>query len=312
MTRLSTKRDAIAFWSRPSPTTPSTCSSPDGIVTSWNPGAQRFKGYKPAEIIGQHFSRFYTAEDRAAGLPERALATARREGRFEGEGWRVRKDGSRFWAHVVIDPIRRPDGELIGFAKITRDLTERRAAEERAAAERGAVPPAGAGRHRLRDLHARSRRPCHQLELRRRAHQGLSAAKRSSASISRASTPPKTATAGEPQTALGTAAREGRFEKEGWRVRKDGTPFLGHVVIDPIRDDDGELIGFAKITRDITERTETQQAAGEGARGAVPVAEDGGDRPAHRRHRPRLQQSADGDPRQPGDRCKKRLPHDPR
>ena len=96
-----------------------------GIVSSWNPGAKRFKGYEEAEILGEHFSRFYTSEDRQAGLPQRALQTAAREGRFEGEGWRVRKDGARFWAHVVIDPIRDPSGAVVGYAKITRDLTER-------------------------------------------------------------------------------------------------------------------------------------------------------------------------------------------
>ena len=102
-----------------------------GIVTSWNPGAQRFKGYTETEIVGQHFSRFYTDEDRAIGLPARALETARREGKFEAEGWRVRKDGSRFWAWVVIDPIRSPSGELVGYAKITRDLTERRQTQQK-------------------------------------------------------------------------------------------------------------------------------------------------------------------------------------
>jgi PAS domain S-box-containing protein len=102
---------------------------PSGIVTTWNPGAQRFKGYSADEIIGQHFSRFYTEEDRKAGVPTRALETAKREGKFEAEGWRVRMDGSRFWAYVIIDPIRSPSGEIIGFAKITRDLTERKAAE---------------------------------------------------------------------------------------------------------------------------------------------------------------------------------------
>src|SRR5215475_6911898 len=96
-----------------------------GIITTWNPGAQRFKGYTAAEIIGQHFSRFYTEEDRKTGLPARALEIAAREGKFEAEGWHVRKDGSRFWAYVIIDPIRAPSGEIIGYAKITRDLTER-------------------------------------------------------------------------------------------------------------------------------------------------------------------------------------------
>jgi PAS domain S-box-containing protein len=100
-----------------------------GIVSSWNPGARRFKGYEAQEIIGQHFSRFYTDEDRATGLPTRALKTAAETGKFEGEGWRVRKDGTHFWAHVVIDAVRDPDGKVIGFAKVTRDLTERHEAQ---------------------------------------------------------------------------------------------------------------------------------------------------------------------------------------
>jgi PAS domain S-box-containing protein len=102
---------------------------PNGRITSWNPGARRLTGYEEAEILGQHFSRFYVDEDRAARLPTLALAAATKDGRFEGEGWRVRKDGSRFWANVIIDPIRNPAGELVGHAKITRDLTERRDAQ---------------------------------------------------------------------------------------------------------------------------------------------------------------------------------------
>jgi PAS domain S-box-containing protein len=96
-----------------------------GLVTSWNRGAKRFKGYNEGEIIGEHFSRFYTEED-----PQTALRTAREQGRFEQEGWRVRKDGTRFWAHVIIDALRDPNGNLLGYAKITRDLSERRRAEE--------------------------------------------------------------------------------------------------------------------------------------------------------------------------------------
>ncbi|SEJ26728.1 nitrogen regulation protein NR(II) [Achromobacter sp. NFACC18-2] len=102
---------------------------PDGFVATWNAGAQRFKGYDASEIVGKHFSRFYTKEDRAASIPERALATAATAGRFEAEGWRVRKDGTRFWASVVIDPIRTNEGHLIGFAKITRDITEKHLGE---------------------------------------------------------------------------------------------------------------------------------------------------------------------------------------
>src|SRR5262245_24277809 len=102
----------------------------NGIVSSWNSGAERIKGYAADEIIGQHFSRFYTEEDRRTGQPQIALDTAAREGRFEREAWRVRKNGTRFWAHVVIDAIRSPAGKLLGFAKITRDLSERRQAQE--------------------------------------------------------------------------------------------------------------------------------------------------------------------------------------
>jgi len=99
---------------------------PSGQITTWNSGAQRIKGYQQHEIIGKHFSSFYTSEDRQAGVPDRALATAATTGKYEAEGWRVRKDGSQFWALVVIDAIRDDSGELVGFAKVTRDITERR------------------------------------------------------------------------------------------------------------------------------------------------------------------------------------------
>lgn len=101
-----------------------------GNVVSWNPGAERIKGYRPDEIVGRNFSEFYTPEDRHAGVPAYALSTAERTGKFEGEGWRVRKDGTRFWASVLIDALRSPEGELMGFAKITRDMTERRTMQE--------------------------------------------------------------------------------------------------------------------------------------------------------------------------------------
>jgi PAS domain S-box-containing protein len=228
---------------------------PNGIVTSWNPGAQRFKGYLPGEIIGQHFSRFYTPEDQATDLPARALKTARTEGKFESEGWRVRKDGSRFWANVIIDPIRAQNGELIGYAKITRDLTERRASEEalRQSQEQFRLLVRGVTDYALYLLDTDGRVSNWNIGAQR--IKGYPPDEVIGTHFSRFYTDEDRDT-GEPQKALDTVRREGRFEKEGWRLRKDGSRFWAHVVIDAIRDDDGQLIGYAKITRDITERRE--------------------------------------------------------
>jgi PAS domain S-box-containing protein len=229
-----------------------------GTVISWNAGAQRFKGYLEHEIIGEHFSRFYSEADRATGLPARALAIAASEGRFEAEGWRIRKDGTRFWANVVIDPVRDEDGTLIGFAKVTRDLTERRAAEEelRRSEERfrllvqsitdyaiymldpnGMVTSWNPGAQRFKGYRREEILGHH---------------------FSRFYTEEDRAT-DLPKRALATAERDGKFEAEGWRVRQDGSRFWAHVVIDPVRSADGELLGFAKITRDLTERKHAQQ-----------------------------------------------------
>ncbi|WLI91441.1 PAS domain S-box protein [Massilia sp. R2A-15] len=232
--------------------------APDGTVATWNAGAQRFKQYTAAEIIGCHFSRFYTDEDRLSGKPQRALATAESAGKYEEEGWRVRKDKTRFWASVVIDAIRGEDGELVGFAKITRDVTDRKLAQDRLRASEekfrllvqgvtdyaiymlspeGLVTNWNAGAARIK---------------------GYQAADVVGTHFSRFYTEPDRA-AGLPEKALARARSEGRFENEGWRVRKDGSTFWSHVVIDAIRNDAGELIGFAKITRDITERRDAAE-----------------------------------------------------
>jgi PAS domain S-box-containing protein len=230
---------------------------PTGIVTSWNAGAQRFKGYAAQEIIGQHFSRFYTQEDLDSGLPARALETAAREGKFEAEGWRIRKDGTRFWAYVVIDPIRAPSGDLIGFAKITRDLTERRAAEQqlRQSQEQFRLLVQGVTDYAIylldHDGNVTNWNPGAQRIKGYQPHEIIGS------HFSRFYTDEDRA-AGLPHQALETVRHVGRFENEGWRVRKDGTRFWAHVIIDAVRDDDGELVGFAKITRDITERREAQ------------------------------------------------------
>jgi PAS domain S-box-containing protein len=232
---------------------------PNGVVTSWNPGARRFKGYEAPEILGQHFSRFYTEEDRQSGLPARILDTAAREGRVESEGWRVRKDGTRFWAHVVVDPIRDPSGELLGFAKITRDLTERKAAESalRQSEEQFRVLVQGVTDYALYMLDPNGR--VTNWNPGAEKIKGYGADEIVGEHFSRFYTP-EDRDSGLPQQALDTAMREGRFEKEGWRVRKDGTRFWANVVIDSIRDETGTVIGFAKITRDVTERMQAQRA----------------------------------------------------
>ena len=232
---------------------------PSGLVTSWNAGAERFKGYRPHEIIGEHFSRFYTPEDRDAGLPARALRTAAAKGSFESEGWRVRKDTSRFWAHVLIDPIRTSDGVLVGFAKITRDLTERRAAEEslRASEQQFRLLVEGVTDYAIYMLDPTGRVNSWNAGAQR--IKGYAPDEIIGEHFARFYTP-EDREAGGPETALGTAAAVGRFEKEGWRIRKDGSRFWAHVVIDAIRGDDGHTIGFAKITRDITERRAAQDA----------------------------------------------------
>ncbi|MBM6578823.1 PAS domain S-box protein [Microvirga sp. BT689] len=232
---------------------------PTGIVSSWNAGAQRFKGYTQDEILGKHFSQFYTDEDLATNLPKRALETAAREGKFEAEGWRLRKDGTRFWAHVVIDPIRNSDGNLLGFAKITRDLTERKKAQDalRESEERFRLLVQGVTDYAIYMLDPTG----HVTNWNAGAQRikGYTQDEIVGKHFSQFYTEEDKATA-LPRRALETAAREGRFEAEGWRLRKDGTRFWASVVIDPIRNDWGELIGFAKITRDITERRQAQEA----------------------------------------------------
>lgn len=228
----------------------------DGRVMSWGPGAERIKGYTAAEIIGEHFSRFYLDDDRAAGLPAEALRVAAETGRFAIEGWRRRKDGSRFWAMVVIDAIHR-EGELVGFAKITRDITEQHNAQMAALdSER---------RFRLLVQSVTDYAICMlspdgyitNWNIGAERIKGYTASEIVGQHFSRFYTR-EDIDRGAPAHALETARREGSFKAEGWRCRKDGSRFWASVVIDAVYDDQHALIGFAKITRDLTERRETQ------------------------------------------------------
>ena len=232
----------------------------EGIVLSWNAGAERFKGYKASEIIGKHYSIFYPPADIAAGKPTQLLARAVAEGHVEDEGWRVRKDGTQFWADVTITALRDASGRLVGYGKVTRDLTERRMAEEalRQSEERfrlivtsvkdygvfmldpkGIVVSWNQGAERIKGYTAEEIIGRHFSTF----------------------YPAKDVAAKKPAWELKVAAKEGRFEDEDWRVRKDGSLFWANVIITALHNDTGELIGFAKVTRDLTERKKAEERA---------------------------------------------------
>jgi PAS domain S-box-containing protein len=228
-----------------------------GRIMTWNLGAQRIKGYAPEEIIGRHFSVFYTPDAVTRGWPAEELRLATREGRFEDEGWRVRKDGSRFWANVVITALRDEGGKLIGFSKITRDVTERKLQEEalRQTEERfrllvegvvdyaifmldpdGVVTSWNAGAQRIKG-YARDEIIGKHLSC---------------------FYPDEDIEAGRPWGELATARREGRAEDEGWRLKKGGERFWARVIITPLHDADGHVRGFAKVTQDLSDRRHMQ------------------------------------------------------
>lgn len=226
---------------------------PNGKIVSWNAGAQRFKGYTESEIIGKHFSTFLSQADRDAGVPQTILDQAAIHGRYEAEGWRVRKDGTGFWANIVLEAIYNDAHELIGYAKITRDITERKTAQDKLLeSERkfrylvegvtdyaiymispeGIITNWNSGAQRIKGYSAEDVVGTHfsQFMTEQDREAGLA------------------------DHSLEIAKLDGRYENEAWRVRKDGSLFLAHVIIDAIHNEDGELIGFAKITRDITEK----------------------------------------------------------
>jgi PAS domain S-box-containing protein len=238
---------------------------PGGYVISWNAGAQRLKGYTRDEIVGRHFSTFYPPEDLAAGKPAWELEVAEREGRLEDEGWRVRKDGTLFWANVVITALFDESQTLVGFAKVTRDLTDRRLTEEtlRASEERFRLLV-----HSVRDYAIFMLDPAGVVSSWNEGAQRIKQYTAQEIIGRHFSTfyPREDLDAGKPAWELEVAIREGRVEDEGWRIRKDGTRFWANVVITALRSPRGELLGFTKVTRDLTERREAEVQAVESAR----------------------------------------------
>ena len=218
----------------------------DGYISSWNLGAERLKGYTREEIVGKHFSIFYTEPDLSANKPAHELEVAAEVGHFEDEGWRVRKDGSRFWANVIITRLSDDSGTLIGFGKVTRDLTERRQSEQRyrllvegvmdyaifSMDSSGHITSWNTGAERIK---------------------GYTADQIIGQHFSAFYTPEDRAV-NLPGHVLETARTQGHFEGEGWRVRKDGTRFWASVVVTALRDEAGNLYGFSKVTRDMTDR----------------------------------------------------------
>ncbi|MGB3438302.1 MAG: PAS domain S-box protein [Actinophytocola sp.] len=226
---------------------------PAGHIISWNIGAERIKGYHEEEILGKHFSVFYPPEDIADGKPERELRKAIADGRVEDEGWRLRKDGTRFWANVVITALFDDTGKLRGFGKIIRDMTDRRMDDEalRASEERFRLLVQGVRDYGIFMLDRTGHIISWNIGAERikgyREQEILG--KHFSVFY-----PPEDIADGKPERELREAIADGRLEDEGWRLRKDGTRFWANVVITALWDDTGKLRGFGKVTRDMTER----------------------------------------------------------
>jgi PAS domain S-box-containing protein len=237
---------------------------PQGYVLTWNTGAEKIKGYAAAEIIGQHFSKFYPADAIQAAWPEHELKVAAEQDRFEDEGWRVRKDGSTFWANVVITPLRDKTGALLGFAKVTRDLTQRSRHEQslRQSEERFRLLVEGVSDYAIFMLDPQG----HVLTWNSGAAKikGYHADEIIGQHFSKFY-PKEKIESGWPAHELREAAAHGRFEDEGWRIRSDGSRFWANVTITALRDEGGQLRGFAKLTRDLSERKRTEALEAERA-----------------------------------------------
>jgi len=243
---------------------------PQGRVLTWNAGAERLKGYSAAEIIGQHFSRFYPPDTLKAGLPARELEVAEATGAFEDEGWRVRKDGTLFWANVVVTALRDRSGTLVGFAKVTRDLTQRRDHEEslRQSEERFRLLVEGVSDYAIFMLDVNGVVASWNAGAQR--IKGYAASEIIGRHFS-TFYPADARQSGWPDHELQVAAETGRFFDEGWRIRRDGTRFWAAVTLTALRDSQARLIGFAKLTRDLTgqKRAEALEIAGQEREGIL-------------------------------------------
>lgn len=248
---------------------------PEGVVLSWNTGAERIKGYASDEIISRHFSAFYSPEDLAAARPERALREAVESGRYEEQGWRVRKDGSRFRAHVVVSPLYSPEGQLLGFAKITQDVTEQWETEQalRESEKRLRVLVEQVREYAIFMVDPQARILTWNLGAQR--IKGYRADEVLGEPLSKFYTPEDQA-AGRLQRLLRQAQERGSGHDIGWRVRKDGSRFWADVTLTALRTPSGELYGFAKVVRDLTERMEAdaQRKAYEAAKEAIRLRDE--------------------------------------
>ncbi|HEY0858427.1 MAG TPA: PAS domain S-box protein [Albitalea sp.] len=239
--------------------------NPDGIIVSWNAGAERIKGYAAAEVVGRHFSIFYTDDALARDWPAEELRRARLEGRLEDEGWRLRKDGSCFWANVIITPMRGPAGDLLGYSKVTRDLTERREHEERLRRSEESLRSLVEG---VQD-HAIFALDAHGLVTSWNAGAERVLGHRSDEIVGThfaAFFTDDDVSAGKPPTELAIARNTGVSEDVGWRVKRDGTRFWADSTLTALRDAGGIPRGFVHIVRDLSERRRVQELETEGRR----------------------------------------------
>lgn len=230
-----------------------------GHIMTWNEGAKRINGYSSTEIIGKHFSTFYTAEDLESKKPERELKIAIQTGKYEEEGWRVRKDGSMFWSSVVITALFNDQNKHIGFSKVTRDLTDRKKNEEalRQSEERYRALVEQVTDYEICMLDERGRIISWNEGARK--IKGYTTEE----IIGKYFTifyPQEDILNGKPSYELGVARKEGKYEEEGWRLRKDGSRFWASVVITAVYNSEGFLLGYSKVTRDLTEKKEAEKA----------------------------------------------------